>query len=59
MQIFDFKHQPTEPSKETAKSFCASTANSIGSSFRHILAKTIDDETDRILLAEPARAAVK
>src|SRR5437764_9931303 len=46
MQIFDFEHhQPTLPSRLTANSFCASTANSIGSSFNTSLQKplTISD----------------
>src|SRR5207237_10821620 len=32
VQITNFEHQPTLPSKETPSNFCASTANSIGSS---------------------------
>src|ERR1019366_2370714 len=42
MKIRDFeKIHPTDPSSETPSSFCASTANSIGSSLRTRLAKPL------------------
>src|SRR5690606_25585274 len=52
MQVLDFKHslfflkiyvrdQPTEPSSEMPISFCASTANSIGSSWMTSLTKPL------------------
>ena len=41
MQVTNFKHHPTLPSRLTASSFCASTANSIGSSFRTSLQKPL------------------
>ena len=52
-------HHPTLPSRLTASSFCASTANSIGSSFSTSLQKplTISDSASSSL--EPALAAIE
>src|SRR5262249_30733831 len=51
VQVFDFKHQPTLPSRLTANNFCASTANSIGSSFNTSLQNplTISDRASSSL----------
>jgi hypothetical protein len=62
VQIADFQHddfrcpfntmtknsrtQPTLPSSFNSISFCASTANSIGSFLEHFLTKAVDDEAD-------------
>ncbi len=40
-QSLDLEHQPTDPSRLMASSFCASTANSIGSSFSTSLQKPL------------------
>src|SRR4026207_808293 len=40
-QCLDFEHHPTLPSRLTPSSFCASTANSIGSSLKTSLQKPL------------------
>ena len=41
VKVFDVKHYPTDPSSETLSSFCASTANSMGSSRKTSLQKPL------------------
>ena len=51
--------QPMLPSRLTASSFCASTANSIGSFCSTALQKPLTIDRHRLLLRDPALAAVE
>ena len=57
VEVFDMQHQPTLPSKLIPSSFCASTANSIGSCFSTSRAKPLTISATAASCVEPAAIA--